>query len=106
MIANTKDRDQQDDNTEQSPRLVKLRKFLTLLLVHRPARFPIPLDDAGYASLEEVLHILKGLPNFRWAGRTEIESLIAAPGRWRFELDPTGQRIRAVRADKASETAA
>ena len=32
-------------------RLRKLSRFLSLLLRHRPARFPIPLDDQGYADL-------------------------------------------------------
>lgn len=89
------------ENTELSPRMLKLRKFLTLLLVHRPARFPIPLDEEGYASLDEVLRILKGLPNFRWAGRGDVETIVAAPGRRRFEIDAAGQRIRPASADEA-----
>lgn len=72
----------------------KLSKFLSLLLRHRPARFPIQLDEAGYADLGEILHILKGLPNFRWAGRADVETVVNAPGRQRFEIQ--GQRIRAL----------
>ncbi|HOV48153.1 MAG TPA: RNA 2'-phosphotransferase [Anaerolineae bacterium] len=91
-------------NAELTPRLVKLSKFLMLLLYHRPARFPIPLDEEGYASLDEVLHILKGLPNFRWAGRRDVEAVVNAPGRRRFEIDAAGQRIRALRGRETAET--
>lgn len=92
---------QPSENTALSLRAIKLRKFLTLLLVHRPARFPIPLDDEGYASLDEVLRILKGLPNFRWAGRKDVENVVAASGRRRFEIDAAGERIRATTANEA-----
>ena len=75
-------------------RLRKLSRFLALLLRHRPARFPIPLDAEGYADLDTVLHILNGLPNFRWANRAAIDAVLALPGRSRFEI--VGGRIRAL----------
>ena len=79
-------------------RLRKLSRFLSLLLRHRPARFPIPLDDQGYADLHFVLRILNGLPNFRWASRADVEAVVALPGRRRFEIvaDEGGDRIRAL----------
>ncbi len=82
------------ETEELSPRHRKLSKFLSLLLRHQPAKFPVRLDDEGYASLEEILRILKGLPNFRWAGRADVAEVVNAPGRKRFELQ--GQRIRAL----------
>lgn len=75
-------------------RLRKLSRFLALLLRHQPARFALPLDAEGYADLDAVLHILKGLPNFRWATRADIDALLALPGRKRFEI--VGGRIRAL----------
>ncbi len=75
-------------------RLKKLSRFLALLLRHRPARFPVAMDAEGYVALDEILHILKGLPNFRWAGRADIEAVLALPGRRRFEI--VGERIRAL----------
>ena len=73
----------------------KLSKFLSLLLRHQPARFPLPLDADGYASLDEVLHILKGLPNFRWANRADVDAVVnVTTGRRRFEIQ--GQHIRAL----------
>lgn len=75
-------------------RLRKLSRFLALLLRHQPARFALPLDAEGYADLDAVLHILNGLPNFRWATRADIDALLALPGRSRFEI--VGGRIRAL----------
>ena len=74
--------------------LRKLSRFLALLLRHQPARFGLPLDAEGYADLDAVLRILKGLPNFRWATRADIDALLALPGRKRFES--VGRRIRAL----------
>ncbi|MGC9400771.1 MAG: RNA 2'-phosphotransferase [Anaerolineae bacterium] len=73
---------------------LKLSKFLSLLLRHRPARFPIPLDDEGYADLSEIMTILKGLPNFRWATRADVEAVVESPDRRRFEIHD--DRIRAL----------
>jgi putative RNA 2'-phosphotransferase len=44
------------------------------------------------------LHILHGLPNFRWATRADVEAAIALPGRRRFEIvgDAGDARIRAL----------
>lgn len=75
-------------------RLRKLSRFLALLLRHQPARFALPLDAEGYADIDAVLHILNGLPNFRWATRADIDALLALPGRKRFEI--VGERIRAL----------
>ncbi len=75
-------------------RLRKLSRFLALLLRHRPERFPISMDAEGYAELDAVMKILKGLPNFRWATRADIEAVLALPGRKRFEI--VGERIRAL----------
>lgn len=75
-------------------RLRKLSRFLALLLRHQPARFALSLDAGGFADLDAVLRILKGLPNFRWATRVDIDALLALPGRKRFEI--VGGRIRAL----------
>jgi len=72
----------------------RLSKFLSLLLRHRPARFPIQLDSEGYAGMHEIMHILNGLPNFRWATRADVEAVVESPGRRRFELQ--SDRIRAL----------
>jgi putative RNA 2'-phosphotransferase len=76
-------------------RRVKLSRFLALILRHQPARFGLAPDAEGWVGLAEVLEILHGLPNFRWATRldvTEIAQRGSGDGRLRFELD--GGRIR------------
>jgi putative RNA 2'-phosphotransferase len=78
-------------------RLVKLSKFLALILRHQPERFALALDDEGWASLAEVMEILKGLPNFRWANRADVMLVVeqgAGDGKRRFQVE--GGRIRAL----------
>ncbi len=82
------------DQRHRDARLRKLSRFLALLLRHRSARFPIPLDEAGYADLEVVLHILKGLPNFRWATRADIDAALKLSEHNHFEV--VESRIRAL----------
>ncbi|NLF00010.1 MAG: RNA 2'-phosphotransferase [Anaerolineales bacterium] len=77
-------------------RLAKLGKFLALILRHQPERFALALDEQGWASLTEVLAILNGLPNFRWATLADVRNVAAADGEagvHRFEVQ--GDRIRA-----------
>jgi putative RNA 2'-phosphotransferase len=57
-------------------RLTKLSKFLALILRHQPERFALALDAEGWASLPEVMEILRGLPNFRWATRADVMMLV------------------------------
>lgn len=76
--------------------MVKLSKFLSLILRHQPERFGLRLDEEGWASLREVLEILRGLPNFRWATRADVLELVekgSGDGKRRFEV--IGERIRA-----------
>ncbi|MBL7062818.1 MAG: RNA 2'-phosphotransferase [Anaerolineae bacterium] len=77
-------------------RLIKLGKFLALILRHQPERFALELDDEGWTSLPEVMEILRGLPNFRWATRADVMQVIeegTGDGKRRFEVQ--GNRIRA-----------
>ena len=78
-------------------RLVKLSKFLALILRHQPERFVLDLDDEGWASLPEVMEILRGLPNFRWATRADVMTVVekgAGDGKRRFQVE--GKRIRST----------
>jgi len=77
-------------------RLVKLSKFLSLILRHQPERFALELDEHGWASLPEVMEILRGLPNFRWATRAAVMRIVeegSGDGKRRFDVE--GNRIRA-----------
>ncbi len=77
-------------------RLTKLSKFLALILRHQPERFALELDDEGWASLPEVMEILRGLPNFRWATRADVKAVVeegSGDAKRRFEVE--SNRIRA-----------
>lgn len=79
-------------------RRVKLSRFLLLILRHQPERFGLALDEEGWAPLSEVMTILRGLPNFRWATRADVLDLVqrgSGDGRLRFEVE--GERIRVLR---------
>ncbi len=76
---------------------IKLSKFLLLILRHQPERFGLRLDEEGWASLSEVMEILRGLPNFRWATRADVMRIVeegSGDAKRRFEVD--GERIRAL----------
>jgi len=78
-------------------RLIKLSKFLALILRHQPERFALPVDEHGWAPLSEVLEILNGLPNFRWATRADVMTVVeegSGDGKTRFEV--RDNRIRAL----------
>jgi len=80
----------------ETRRLVKLSKFLALILRHQPERFGLPLDEDGWAALSEVMEILHGLPNFRWATRADVIAVVeqgSGDDKRRFEVE--GNRIRA-----------
>lgn len=75
---------------------MKLSKFLALILRHRPERFALEMDEEGWASFSEVMEIVKGLPNFRWANRADVLRVVEGEGgddKRRFEVQ--GNRIRA-----------
>jgi len=82
--------------TTDRRRLVRLSKFLALILRHQPERFALEMDDEGWASLPEVMEILRGLPNFRWATRADVMAFVeegAGSDKRRFQVE--GKRIRA-----------
>lgn len=78
-------------------RLIKLSKFLALLLRHQPERFALELDEEGWASLSEVMEIVQGLPNFRWANYGDVKHIVAegsGDGKRRFEIEEGHIRAR------------
>jgi putative RNA 2'-phosphotransferase len=80
----------------ESRRLTKLSKFLSLILRHQPERFALAVDEEGWASLPEVMEILNGLPNFRWATRADVMRIVeegSGDDKRRFEV--AENRIRA-----------
>ena len=77
-------------------KLTKLSKFLSLILRHQPERFALAIDGEGWASLPEVMEILHGLPNFRWATHADVVAVVeegSGDAKQRFEVKDN--RIRA-----------
>ncbi len=69
---------------------------MALILRHQPERFALELDDEGWTALPEVMEILRGLPNFRWATRADVMAVVeegTGDGKRRFQVE--GNRIRA-----------
>jgi len=76
-------------------RLVKLSKFLSLILRHQPERFALELDEEGWAQLPEVMEILRGLPNFRWVTRADVMAVVEGETDAKSRFQVEGKRIRA-----------
>lgn len=75
------------------PRLKDLSKFMSYLLRHNPKEFAIDLDAEGFASIEELLPVLrKRIPD---ASKQDIQSVVerVEPEKRRFEI--VGNEIRA-----------
>lgn len=73
----------------------RLSRTLSHALRHAPGDYGLELDDRGWGSLPALLEALRGRGS-PWSGlsREDVERVLAAPGRRRFELD--GDRIRAL----------
>lgn len=93
-----------DSPTPLTPRQLKLRKFLVLLLVHRPARFPLAVDEEGFVALADVLRLLHGLPNFRWVTRADVLTAITVPRAPHFELRDERLRVRREPPSQPTDT--
>lgn len=77
-------------------RLVKLSKFLALILRHQPERFALEVDAQGWASQAEVMEILNGLPNFRWATHADVMAVVeGGTGDEKRRFEVAEGRIRA-----------
>jgi putative RNA 2'-phosphotransferase len=73
---------------------VRLSKFLSLVLRHKPEVAGITLDRRGWASVEELLEGCRrrGRP----ISREELDEVVATNDKGRFALSADGTRIRAV----------
>lgn len=75
------------------PNLVKLSRFLSLVLRHKPETIGLELDENGWAEIEQLLSRLKmaGRP----MERDVLEEIVATNDKQRFAFDDSGTRIRA-----------
>ncbi|SEM90120.1 RNA 2'-phosphotransferase [Lihuaxuella thermophila] len=75
-------------------RLIKVSKFLSFVLRHRPEKIGIQLDQAGWAEIGELLAGCQrnGFP----VDRDELHKVVKSNDKRRFAISQDGQRIRAV----------
>ncbi|MCI0464306.1 MAG: RNA 2'-phosphotransferase [Gemmataceae bacterium] len=73
--------------------LVRVSKFLSLVLRHRPDEIGLELDPNGWAEIEEL--IARASRHGQRLTRTLIEQIVASNDKKRFALSDDGTRIRA-----------
>jgi putative RNA 2'-phosphotransferase len=73
--------------------LVKLSRFLSLVLRHAPDRIGLTLDAQGWADVGELVRLAEahGQP----LDRVRLQRIVAESDKQRFALSPDGTRIRA-----------
>jgi putative RNA 2'-phosphotransferase len=73
--------------------LIKVSKFLSLVLRHKPEEIGLTLDENGWASIEELIR----LANLRGTrlNRALLDQVVAENDKKRFALSEDGLRIRA-----------
>jgi putative RNA 2'-phosphotransferase len=72
---------------------IKVSKFLSLVLRHKPEEIGLTLDENGWANIEELIQ----LANLRGTrlNRALLDQLVAENDKQRFALSEDGRRIRA-----------
>ena len=73
--------------------LVRVSKFLSLVLRHDPARVGLRLDDAGWADVDALLAALSAAGTA--VDRATLDRVVAENEKQRFAFSPDGTRIRA-----------
>ena len=68
--------------------LVRISKFISLVLRHDPGKIDLALDENGWASVDELLVKAK-------IDRVTLEQVVAQNDKMRFAFSPDGRRIRA-----------
>jgi putative RNA 2'-phosphotransferase len=75
------------------PPLVRVSKFLSLVLRHDPAKIGLTLDAAGWAEVDELIAAAaRGGVDL---DRETLARVVAENDKQRFALSPDGRRIRA-----------
>jgi putative RNA 2'-phosphotransferase len=74
-------------------RMVKISKFLSLVLRHHPDKIGLKLDPAGWISVEELLEACRnhGFP----MTKNELEGVVAGSDKQRFSFSDDRLQIRA-----------
>lgn len=75
------------------PRLVRLSKFLSLVLRHDPGAIGITLDPNGWVAVDDLLSAAARSGNA--ITREQLDEVVATNDKKRFAFSPDGTRIRA-----------
>jgi len=75
------------------PSLVRISKFISLVLRHNPGRIGLKLDANGWAEVDELL--LKAGQSGLRIERQTLEQVVAGNNKQRFAFSPDGTKIRA-----------
>ncbi len=73
--------------------VVRLSKFLSLVLRHRPGKIGITLDAQGWVPVDELLEACR--QHGRPISREALEEVVATNDKQRFSFSPDGRHIRA-----------
>jgi putative RNA 2'-phosphotransferase len=75
------------------PQLVKISKFISLMLRHDPGRFGLTLDPQGWVAVDELLTAAArgGVA----LDDATLRRIVAENDKQRFAFSPDGRRIRA-----------
>lgn len=76
-----------------SKNIVKLSKFISLILRHKPDRFGLTLEEGGWLHIDELIAAAQriNVP----LDRETLEYIVTTSDKQRFTLSQDGQRIRA-----------
>ena len=76
-----------------SDQVVRISKFLSLVLRHDPQKIGLELDAQGWAQIDELLHKMSA--NGISISREVLEEVVAENNKQRFKVSECGLRIRA-----------
>ena len=72
---------------------VKLSRFLSLILRHKPEEIGLTLDNQGYLSVDE---LIEGINNTgRVIDKRILDEILSSDNKQRYSYDSTGTKIRA-----------
>lgn len=71
----------------------QISKFLSLVLRHQPDKIGIPLDNAGWTSIDGLLEAMR--QNGRKISRETLDQVVLTNDKQRFSISEDGTRIRA-----------
>jgi len=75
--------------------LIKISKFLSLILRHKPEIINLKLDKNGWANIDELIEKTNNKETNIVLNYDLLEKIVSINDKKRFKIDPEGKRIRA-----------